>query len=181
MGSPGQPQSKNYVFIDSCVIQAAGDKLKSKSEAVIGELTKLAKEGFSLAISEYTVYENLHGLWGKKAIETSNILKQYEWKTVSANVLVLASLLGGLYYEAGYDRDRIRDGDKIITSTAILERGLILTNNHKDFPPPFLTTERSIPLTYNKGHYNTTIDLAIYKPSIELIGRRINANESRSS
>lgn len=177
---PHNQNSKRYLFIDTCVIQAAGNKTKNKSEAVINSLKTLANDGFSLAISEFTLYENLHGLWGKEAMAAVDILKKYERKVVSDKVLILASVLGGLYHDAGYDKDRIKSGDKIIAATAILEAGFILTENHKDFPHPFFITQRSLPLIYKESHHNKTIDLAIYEPNWQLINRRVAEKETNN-
>lgn len=179
--SSDSPPIKGYIFLDTCVFQLAGNSNKSKSEAVIKCLIDLSSEGFRLALSEFTVYENLHGLWGKRAQEAIKILRNYEWKLVSDLVLYLASILGGLYNAAGYDRDRIRDGDKIVASTALLEKGLILTENHRDFPSPFFTNYKNIPITYKDSHHNRTIDLALYEPNLDLIARRIEEGEKRNN
>lgn len=164
-------QNKQYIIVDTCVIQASESKQKTKSEAVIKCLKDLIDTGYSLTISEFSVFENLHGLWGEKAEEAVKILKGYALKIVSREVLLLAAILGGLYYEEKYDY--IQTGDKIIGATAILENGLVLTYNHRDFPPPFFLTEKSITLQYKRDHYVQHLDLAIYKPDIKLIGRRI--------
>lgn len=175
---PSQTQQNNpYLFIDTCVIQAAGSKEKTKSEAVIKTLGELSKN-YRFAISEFSLYENLHGLWGKKAINAAKLLNSYERKVVSDKVLTTASLLGGLYHDEKFDN--IDAGDKIIGATAILENGFVLTENHKDYPHPFFLTEKSIPLRYLAvGKYGKTIDLAIYKPDRDLIGRRIEEAEKK--
>ena len=170
-------QNNSYLFIDTCVIQAAGSKEKLKSEIVISELEKIAKD-YSLAISEFTLYENLHGLWGKRRSDAAKLLRIYERKVVSDKVLLIASLLGCLYHDENLEG--IDVGDKIIAATAILENGFVLTENNKDFPHPFILTERSIPLTcLTAGKYSKTIDLAIYRPDHNLIKRRINEADSK--
>ena len=177
MDSSKAQQNNSYLFIDTCVIQAAGSKEKLKSEIVISELEKIAKD-YSLAISEFTLYENLHGLWGKRRSDAAKLLRIYERKVVSDKVLLIASLLGGLYHDENLEG--IDVGDKIIAATAILENGFVLTENHKDFPHPFFLTERSIPLTcLTAGKYSKTIDLAIYRPDHNLIKRRINEADSK--
>lgn len=172
-----QPQNNPYVFIDTCVIHFAGDKNKSKSEAVIECLSTLTKEGYRLAISEITLYEKLHGLWGKRATKAASLLRVYEKKVVSNQVLTLASILGGLYHDEKLDG--IDTGDKIIAATAILERGFVLTANHKDFPNPFFLTEKSFALSYKVKSYFQTLDLALYKPDFELIRRRVNEKDKQ--
>lgn len=177
MDLPKAQQDNPYIFIDTCVIQSAGSKEKSKSEIVIKSLEDTSKS-YRLAISEFTLYENLHGLWGKRAMDAAALLRKYERKIVSEKALLLASIMGGLYHDEGIDN--IGDGDKIIAATAILENGFILTENHKDYPHPFFLTEKSIPLTYiTAGRYNKTIDLAIYKPDRSLIERRINQADNQ--
>lgn len=164
-------RDRPYLFIDTCVIQTAGSKDKSKSEAVIKFLEESAKN-YRFAISEFTIYENMNGLMGEKAREAIQLLDTYESKLVSDRVLLMASLLGGLYHGEKYDG--VDAGDKIIAATAILEDGFVLTENHKDYPHPFFLTEKSIPLTHiTSGRYRKTIDLAIYRPNRNLIERRI--------
>lgn len=172
-------QASKYLILDTCIIQLQGNKQKAKSEAIINCIKDLTSQGYTPVISEFTVYENLHGLWSEKADEAVTILKSYEWKIVSRNVLILASMLGGLYNDGGYDKNQISTGDKIIAATAILENGLVLTENHKDFPPPFFITEKSLPIHYQISHYTKTTDLALYKPHIELIERRVSEKEPR--
>lgn len=166
-----------YLFIDTCVIQTAGSKEKSKSEAMIKALGEIAKN-YRLAISEFTIYENMNGLMGEKAKEAIKLLDTYESKLVSDRALLMASLLGGLYHNEKYDG--VDAGDKIIAATAILENGFVLTENHKDYPHPFFLTEKSIPLTYiASGRYSKTIDLAIYRPDSNLIERRIRQADNQ--
>lgn len=172
MNSSIIPKDKKYVFIDTCIIQATGSSNKSKSDAVIKCLNSIASEGYSLVISELSIYENLHGLWGKKANKASDLLRNYEGKVVSDKVLRMAARLGGLYREEKIEG--IDSGDKIIAATAVLENGFVLTENHKDFPHPFFLTEKSLPLIYKVGNYNKTIDVALYKPHVSLISRRID-------
>lgn len=167
-------QIKPYIFLDTCIIQDAGSSTKSKSDAVIKLFTDL-RHNFNLAISEFTIYENLQGLWGKRAIEAGKILGSYEAKEVSRKVLLLSSILQSLYHEEKYDN--IADGDKIIGATAILESGYVLTRNHKDFPHPFFVTEQSFVVNYKNGHYAQSIDFTLYKPNYELISRRIESKD----
>ena len=97
---------------------------------------------------------------------------------VSDTVLLIASLLGGLYHDENLEG--IDAGDKIIAATSILENGFVFTENHKDFPHPFFLTEKSLPLTYlTGGRYSKTIDLAVYKPDRNLIERRINEADNQ--
>lgn len=174
MEAPNPHLNNGFVFVDTCVVQFAGHKNKSKSEAVLACLDSLTYEELILCISEITLYESLHGLWGKKSEEVLLRLNTYKQKEVSSDILRFASLLGGLYHEEKIDG--IDTGDKIIASTAILEKGFILTTNHKDFPHPFFLTEQSFALSYKVGHFIKTLDLALYKPNFSLIARRIEEN-----
>lgn len=170
------PQDSGYIFLDTCVLQAAASSEKAKSEKVLDCLKELTHQKYRLAISEFTFYENLHGLWGEKAQKAVTLLHSYEKKVVSDKVLIVASFLGGLYVDVKSDGPNA--GDKIIAATAILENGFVLTENHRDFPHPFFLTEKSITLTYTKaGRYKKTIDLALYKPNVDLIGRRIQEKD----
>lgn len=162
---------KRYIFIDTCIIQYMGESNRSRSTSIIKCLTSLKEQDYSLAISQITLYENLHGLWGDKAKKAEDLLETYESKEVSAQNLVFAAWLGGLYHDEKMDGVDI--GDKIIASTAILEGGFVLTANHKDYPSPFFLTKESFALPYQVGHFTKTLDLILYKPNFVLIARRI--------
>lgn len=156
-----------YIILDTCIIQAAASKEKYKAHVFRSCLDRLGQT-YRLALSEITIYENLHGLWGTRAEQAEKILKVYEWKEISTVVLYLASRLGGLYGDSG-----IGVGDQIIAATAILENGLVLTENHKDFPNPYFTQKEWFPLSYEKGNGKRTNDVILYQPQIKLIGRQI--------
>lgn len=174
--NPTNPsRNKKYIFLDSCIIQIIGSKIIAKSDAVILYLKSLEQQGYNLAISEFSIYENQHGLWGKEAITALEYLKSYEAKSISVMVLLVASALGGLYHEEKLDG--VDTGDKIIAATAILENGLILTENHKDYPSPFFVAEQLMPITFQFKSYQKTIDLGLYKPQGKLIARRIEEHE----
>ena len=136
---------------------------------------KQADHDYRLAISEFTTYEYLRRLWGKKAKKAEEAISGYERKTVTREVLETASILDGLYYDEGLTN--ISDGDKIIAATAILEDGLILTANHKDFPNPFFTTHewRILPIKYPR--YTQHLYLAMYKANTQLINLKVSDKE----
>jgi predicted nucleic acid-binding protein len=166
---------KKLLVIDTQVTQAAGDKYKPRSEAIIKCFQDLVKEGYTLASSEYSLYESLHGLWGNQAVAVASLYSSYELKVVDRKILIVASIFGGLYHDEKHDG--ISDGDKIIGSTALIEKGYILTENHKDFPPPFFTLVKYIPVIFNKGVVKKTMDLGLYEPHYELINRRVDEKE----
>lgn len=112
--------STKYIFLDTCIIQDIGSS-NDKSKAVIGYLTELAQEGFRLVISEFTIYENIQGLWDKRASKAIQILKDYEAKEVTKSVLFMAAYLQGLYHDEKYDN--IADGDKIIAPQLFWKMG----------------------------------------------------------
>ncbi len=163
---------KRYIFVDTNVIQLAGDKNKSLSDAVINVWSRFVQEGYSLAISEISLFENLQGLWGKKVEQAAKTLALFEAKEVTAKVLLFASTLGGLYQNESDIYRYIETGDKIIASTAILENGEILTRNHKDFPSPFFNQHKWIPVEYKVNEFKRCMDLSLYKPNVPLIKRR---------
>lgn len=167
-----------YILIDTCVVQDAGSSNKDCHKKVADYLNSLNKR-FRLAISEITVFENLHGLWGNKATKAVSILRGFEWKEVSTNVLTLSSIMGGLYKEESNSLSSCSVPDKIIASTAILLKGFVLTRNHSDFPAPFFIQDEWAPISFRKSHYIQTYDLGLYKPNYTLIGRRIKQNENR--
>src|SRR5207248_1373371 len=153
---------------DANVIQFAGSSLKPRAEGVINCLKTLQEtEGYQLTISEYTMFENLRGLSGERWKKALEAILKYERKVVSDEVLFLASLLSTLYNDEGYKT--IDSGDIILTATAMLIGGSVITANHKDFPPPFLHTEKSLSIAYVNGHFTQHLDLAIYKPNYELV------------
>lgn len=177
------PQTKKlpiYIFIDSDILQYSADKNKSKSQAFIDLFDKLKKEGYDLAVSEIVIIENLHGLYGKRHKKAYAHLSKFVKKVVSENVLLAAAEIGGLYKDERFQDINI--GDKIIAATAFLDKGFILTNNHKDFPPPFFESIEWFPTAFKtSGKYVSTIDVCLYKPRYELISRRIKEKGKASS
>ena len=119
-----------YLIVDTCIIQHSNSSDKSKAEVVISCLKNLQSENYQLAISEFTVYENLRNIFGKKAKIALQVLKNYEWKNVTYLVLKMASMLSGLYHQEKVDY--MSDGDKIIAATALNESIYVLTENHRD-------------------------------------------------
>lgn len=175
MTSPEIKKNKQSVIVDTCVIQYSNGSKKAESEAMISCLKEIVKEDYTLAISEITIYENLYGLDGRKVEQAIKVLKTYEWKVISNDVLMLASILGGLYRDEKCEGPNA--GDHIIAATTILENGLILTNNHRDFPHPFFITEKYIPVTFKHNHYFITRDITLYKPNFPILMRRINEKQ----
>jgi predicted nucleic acid-binding protein len=172
------PQNKKVIIIDTCVVQYLGKNNHPIAKVITDCLRLLKNEGFGLAISEITLVENLHGLWGDKEDKAFNLLLLYEWKRITQSVLTWAAWLGGLYHDEKIDGIDI--GDKIIAATAVVETGFILTANHKDYPHPFFVTEKAFALPYKVGHFTKTIDVVLYKPNLELIMRRYTEKEMES-
>jgi len=165
-------QSKKYLLLDTNIIQYAGNKNKALSESVRTQLLSLEKSGYSIVISQYSVFENLQGLWGNKAEEATALLAKFEQKIVSKEVLVLSSILGGLYGRENDLKD-IADGDKIIAATAMLTNAVVLTRNHRDFPIPFFIQENFYDIIYVDGDRKKLLDLGLYKPNTKIIESKV--------
>ena len=169
---------KRYIILDTCSLYTPAQTRNVQAAPVIKTLKKLTEEGYSLAISEFSVFEKLKGLWRNDISETYKFLQNYEWKTVSSTVLLQASILSKLYEEEAVGVSA-SDGDKIVAATAILEGGLVLTINHKDFPNPFFIAQKELPITYQtKERVNKTLDFILYKPTDALIRRISEVKQS---
>lgn len=168
--------SPKYIFLDSHVIQYSADKNKLKSQVFLDLFNDLKQRGFEIAISEVTLLENLHGLYGKRNKKAYEYVSKFIKRAVSEEVFLSAAEIGGLYSDEGYKDIGI--GDKIIAATAFLEKGFILTRNHKDFPAPFFEPIEWIPVSFQvSGRYKNTIDLCLYAPRFKLILRRIEEKD----
>lgn len=168
------------IFIDSNIIQYSADKNKSKSKAFFKLFEKFKQQGYELGISEIVILESLHGLYGKQHEKAYNHLSKFVKKIVSENVLLSAAEIGGLYRDEGFQD--IKMIDKIIAATAFLEKGFVLTKNHKHFPPPFFEPVSWFPITFKTNdRYVNTIDICLYKPRYKLIVRRIKEKERTTS
>lgn len=84
-------------------------------------MDSLIQEGYTLALSDISLFENLHGLRGDAHDKALSLLKVYERKDVSSTILWLAAMLGGFYRDE--KMDGVDMGDKIIAATAVLEKG----------------------------------------------------------
>lgn len=100
------------IIVDSCILQAAGDKKKEKSEAVLNCLTGLRKEGYKLIMSDFIGYERMYGLKNKDFFTVVKALDSYESKAVTRPLLMVASLLASVYGEKSVNN--MDDGDRII-------------------------------------------------------------------
>lgn len=178
--SKNPQQSKKYLLLDTNIIQYAGNKNKALSKSVRERLLSLEKSGYSIVISQYSVFENLQGLWGNKAEEATALLAKFEQKIVSKEVLVLASILGGLYGREN-DLKGISEGDKIIAATAMLTNALVLTRNHRDFPIPFFIQEEFFTLDYTDGNRKKLLDLGLYKPNTKIINSKVAELEPQNN
>lgn len=177
------PQGSSFlhcIFIDSNVIQYSADKNNSKSQAFFKLFEKFKQQGYELGISEIVILESLHGLYGKQHAKAYNHLSEFVKKIVSENVLLSAAEIGGLYRDEGFqDTEMV---DKIIAATAFLEKGFVLTRNHKHFPAPFFEPISWFPITFKTNNrYVNTIDICLYKPRYKLIARRIGEKERTTS
>jgi len=175
MEHDNSPQQSRYPIVDTNILIYTGSKQEALATAAITFLDEQASHGYRLAISEFTTYEYLKRLWGKKAEKSEEAISTYERKAVTREVLETASILDGLYYDEGLTN--ISDGDKIIAATAILEDGLILTANHKDFPNPFFITHEWRVLPIKNPRYTQHLYLALYKPNTQLINLKVSDKE----
>lgn len=177
---PPNNNSSRFIFVDTNIIQYSADKNKSKAKAFFNLFEKFKEQGYELAISEIVIAENLHGLYGKQYEKAYAHLSKFIKKVVAENVLLSAARIGGLYKEEGFQDIKI--GDKIIAATAFLEKGFVLTRNHKDYPPPFFEPVSWFPVTFKiNGKHQSTIDVCLYEPRYELIARRIREREKANS
>jgi len=177
--NPLSNSSPQYIFIDINIIQYSGDKNKSKSHAFFDLFDSLKKQRYELAISEIVIVESLHGFYGRQYEKAYIHLSKFIKKIVSENVLLSAAQIGGLYKDEGFqDIEMI---DKIIAATAFLEKSLILTRNHKHFPPPFFECIQWFQAVFKTGSYLNTIDVCLYEPRYKLIARRIKEKERGNS
>ncbi|MBI3888152.1 hypothetical protein HY310_03755 [Candidatus Microgenomates bacterium] len=51
-------KKKEYIILDTCIFQYLGDKNKSKTIALKNCLDSLVTDGYALALSEISIYEN---------------------------------------------------------------------------------------------------------------------------
>lgn len=164
---------KRYVILDTCVLEKAYNGPLDRGNKIFKYFKELENEGFSLAMSEYTGYENLFGLWGEKLSKAALILDTYEQKEVTKRVLFFAAQLGGLYKSISVNVKNC--GDLIIAATAFLEKGFVLTNNLRDFPCPYFLQNKWVAISTEqkdasgKVWCTETLDLVLFEPNTKRI------------
>lgn len=169
MQNPPIKANKQYVIIDTCIIQYFNDP--ELSECILNDLREAVKVGYNLAISDFTFFELLNEATIEKENERMSALNSLSRAYVRRDTLIAAAHLGCLYKDDGATSDI---GDKIIGATALLTNSIIYTANVRDYPLPFYTPllKRYL-IRYKKG-YETTIPSYFLKPDVDYISRKYN-------
>lgn len=173
MDKENQEQPKQYILLDSNIVQYAADKFASVE--IVPYLQELMNRGFGLAISDITIYELLKGANVKKENEMLQTLNLFQTYFVTQQVLLAAARLETIYKIEGILPNQIEEGDKFIAATSILTGSLIITANIRDFPwPYFQEVERKIAVYSEKRKRSKCVMLAILNPDIQMVNQRFS-------
>lgn len=131
---------KQNILLDTDIVS---HQLKPDYRSQVAQLLfDQRKNGYGMAISDYTHYEILRSAKKSVADKARQIIGGIYAYAITREVLLFAAELYG-YYKAssGEIISAISDGDIIIASTAIITDSLLLTGNRIHFPPPFFKEE----------------------------------------
>jgi len=120
-----------FLLFDSCLLQNMCGKMGRE----IGDLLALIQTESTPRISDYSIYELLRGANRENNIKITGILNKFQRYRITAEVLVVASLLDTLYREEKMEGGDY--GDKILAATSVLTQAPIVTQNGQHFPRPF--------------------------------------------
>jgi len=165
-------QKKQYIVLDSCVIQFALNKYLSPNLSKY--LRSLIKAGFLLAISEISYFELFHGATLRQEKELNDALRLFIRYRTDLPALIAASRLGGLYRNLKIPDQQISVGDKIIAATSVLTGSLVLTANYNDFPRPFFREVEAKHIFFKKKNRDRMVIFYLLFPDFVEIGKRFS-------
>ena len=153
MSNPLIKKDKQYVILDTCIIQYFGDK--ELAACILNDLREAQVAGYDFAISDFTFFELLDGASLEKEKQRIAALGGLSRYFVKKDILIVAAHLGCLYQQDSAHADI---GDKIIAATSILFNSIIYTTNGRDYPRPFFN---EIAKRYLKKHSKNGIETTI--------------------
>jgi len=164
MSNPLVKKDKQYVIVDTCIIQHLGNA--ELAEKIFDDLRNVSKLGYDLAISDFTYFELLDGASAKIEEERIDALSGFSRYFVSKKILITAAHLGCLFK---YDKVSSDIGDKIIGATTLLYNAIVYTTNGRDFPRPFFKELSKSFLKYSKNRAEITLPVYFLRPDLEYI------------
>lgn len=169
MKNPPIKNNKQYVVLDTCIIQYFGDS--ELANCILTDLKEAVKAGYDLAISDFTFFELLDGASVEKETQRIDALNGLSRAYVKRNTLIAAAHLGCLYAD---DKASADIGDKIIGATALLSNSIIYTANVRDYPLPFYNVLLKGYLIHHKKGFEVTIPSYFLKPDVDYIIKKYN-------
>lgn len=157
--------NRSYVIVDTNVFQNFANT--EIAEHILDHMKEAIDAGYSLSISEFTLFETIDGATTKKERERLEAIGSLKRFRVNKSTLFTAAHLGCLYQD---DKHTISDvGDKIIAATALLTNSMIYTFNARDFPVPFFTIEAERVVRYKNNGVGSFLACHFIKPNTQLI------------
>lgn len=158
---------KNYLLLDTCVINYSLDKYMSAS--VAATLQEWIGKDLDLAVSEISHAELIHGAYKSKIEKVKKFLDLYAHFTVSQRVLEAAGVIGNIYTVHNSENRSLGLADRILAATSFIYAVPVVTANIKDFPHPFFNSIRSKNVPYKKKNKDHIIVVDVLKPNIEVL------------
>ena len=139
---------KKYILLDTCILRyLSSENNNDLAQKVANYLIELRDRGFTLAISDISIYELLEGVSQKREAKLLEVLNIFDNFLVERRDLIAGAELHDLYRiqsktnKSGSPNEvkpgNIETVDKIIAATSIFAVAPILTADGNDFPRPF--------------------------------------------
>lgn len=165
-------QVKYYVILDTNVLQYLN--APDIASGILNYIQEIIKSGYTLSISDFSIFELLSGAPRKNEAQLSALLDSLPRFAVDWQNCLTAAQISTVYRIEKSEFSSIEAGDKIIAATAILSNSIVLTANSNDFPRPFFKEFHKKFIYYKKKNKDQMISLYLLQPDLEQISFRFN-------
>lgn len=179
---------KKYILLDTCSLRyLSSENNEDLAQKVANYLIELNVRGFTLAISEISIYELLEGVTQKREVNLLNVLSIFDYFFVERRDLIAGAELHDLYRDqskinkAGKLLEgkpgNIEMADKIIAATCIFSMAPILTADGNDFPRPFFFEHEIKKIEFLDKGKTKVVVLYLLNPEYDVITKMAQARD----
>lgn len=168
---PEEPATKAppqiSALLDTNILQYLNNP--SIARELFAYLEEVHRAGYSLAISNFSIFELLSGVPKSKESNLISALEVIPRFEVTTEVLVAAAQLTTVYRMEKAEYGHITQGDKIIAATSLLNDFPVLTANSNDFPRPFFNELHKKFIFYKDKNRDRMIPVYLLLPDFDLV------------
>lgn len=160
------------IILDTNILQYLSNKeLKQDLQQFLNDFIE---KGYTLAISEISIFELLRNLSKSKEEVAVNQLNIFEKYQVTSTTLTVASQLSTIYSQNNISPQQISIPDLVIAATAVLTNTMILTSDINDFPRPFFSEILEMQIFYKKKSKTKLQVFQLLSPNLAVINAKFS-------